>query len=403
MADSQNGADNSTDDSNETPDNPRTNVQPNARIRVTAEDVAYVGDLGTDVVQNNSSYVLEVSSLDVIEGDIFVNDSKPADGTMGDVIAEDDTRSTDYRIISEDSGVGTFVKGSLTTDEEGDNVYEGTDASDVFDAHDTLAIFFNGMSGNRVGRALDFNGQPFARWTDTPYLVKGLLQCVPEWRNNRGQRGTLVKEGKAPRVARPVVPRFQATEDSVDERASMDIIIDVSKLDPSDPTSGYEVHVFDAEQFSDEFGSLDHPISEMDENRYGLDVESELGYTTHDNPEAVLEDAGVPYFMYESDEWGHSPTEWALEYDDGSDSNESYGIEDLVEDNTPSFEERKEQFVAEAVDALPDGAQPADAFPNGVSGLVDAKFPDDADDDDVADIRTGIYEQTQWLSTDDLE
>lgn len=404
MADSQTGADNGTDDE-EQPDNPRMTIQPNSRIRVTAEDISYAGDLGSDVAQNSNTFILDISELDVIRGTFFVNDSKPDDGTMGDVTGEDEGRSTDYRVVSEDSGVATFVKGSMTTDEVGDNVYDEGDTAVINDVDETTALFLNGMTGNRVGRTLDFSGRNYARWTDTPYLVKGLFQCHPDWRGaNGGERGRMAGNGKAPRVARPPIARWQATDDGIDEDASMDIVIDVSVMDPSNPESGYEVHVFAADQMNEEFGSLDTDIEEMDTDQYGLDVDSVLGFTTHDNPEAVLEAAEYPYVMYESDEWGYSPDNWALEYDDGSDdSDEDYGIDELVEDSTPSFEERKDEFVSQAVAALPDGADPEAAFPNGVSGLVDAKFPADADDDDVADIREGIYEQTQWLSAEDLD
>lgn len=384
--------------------------QPNSRIVGTPVDLIYAGELGSDVAQNDDSYILLLKDAEVVNGSLFVNEEKPDDGTTADSTGEDEPRSTDYRVISEDSGVGTFVKGSLTTGENGANVY---DEADEF-AEDVVAVFYNGVTGSRVGRTMDFNGRQYARWTETPYLVKGLYQAHPDWRGADSQtRSDLAQNGKAPRVARVPIPRFHVDGSSYDSDMEGDeIVIDMTLLRPDQSNSGYEVHIFDAAAMEAEFGDSTTPVDEMDRGQWGLDVDSELDYISHDDPESVLEDAEVGFSMYTGEGWPDEPADWELEYD----LQTSFGIQAAINGDDDSgggqtdeaaFEEDLHNFASEVATALPDGQSPEDVFDGGLSGLVESRADQfrgrEPTADDIANIRSEVYSEVNWLDPSSLE
>jgi hypothetical protein len=378
-------------------------------------DLMYAGELGSDVKQNQDSYALVLEDPEIVNGSLYVNQGKPDDGNVRDVAADDSTSPTDYRVVSEDSGVGTYVNDMFTTGEEsvdddgnGLNVYDPVDDF----AEDRIVIFYNGMSGSRVGRTLDFNGRNYARWTETPYLTKGLYQAHPDWRGaGSQQRAELASEGNAPRVARPPVPRFKVDgQEYLDEGTTgEEILIDVTIYNEDDPTSGYEVHIFDVPDFEEEFDHLGVPVSEMDRGQYGLDVDSELEYVNHDDPETILEQAQVPYMMYEGD-WTSEPDDWTLEYNSGL----NFGIADELADDSAeqpddtgsSLEDELGEFADEISTYLPEGEQPESAFDGGLSGLIDRKaemFSEQPSEEDVESVRQEIYAEVSWLDESDVD
>lgn len=386
--------------------------QPVSRISGVPTALIYMGEISGDVAQNDDSFAILFEDVEIVNGTIFENQERGDEtGTVVDNIDEDEPRPTDFRFLdTEDMPRGsTMVDGTLATGENGPNTYDEVDEIDV----DQLLVFYNGMSGSRVGRTLDFNGQNFAHYRsmgdDRHYLVKGLYQAHPEWRGaSSSERSDLAGDGLAPRVCRAPILRWQVEGGGEDSEAELleepdapRILIDVSQYKD---TRGYELHIFEEEAFVDEFGDKTTPVDDIERGRYGIEAESELEYNSvrYSTADSILEQAG--YAMAMHDEWEEPPQGWSLEYElEGDDTTFGVADEVVTEDD---FAAQKQNFASEVAQALRDGDTPTDTFPDGIEGLVDSKgdaFYQEPTDDDVAEIRESVYEQTPWLDVADLE
>jgi len=379
---------------------------PHTRISGIPTGIIYSDRLGDDVQQNDTSYGLILKDAEVVIGSAWTNDEK-GDGTMADVIGDDEPRPTDYRIVDTgDEGTTTVeVDGEtfVSTGEKGPNTYaEGT----VED--DEVLIWYNGGSGERISRVLDFNGRPYARWTDDeePYLVKGLYQPPEGYREaDAGERRKMELD---PRVVRAPILRQQVyverNDDGdvietglLDEPNDQRVLIDVSRFMGG---RAYEVHVFDADGFADEFGALDAEIPRTDDGYAKNDIDSELEMSYTPSADGVLEDAEYAMHMYTGDGWANEPEGWSA---NSTAEVDSFGISsDLGDDEglSPS----QEQFVNEVVGELKGtGLTPKEAFDGGLGGLI-TNFAEQFDEvPRAADVREPIYERVAHLDPDDLD
>lgn len=381
---------------------------PTTRISGVVTDIVYAGNLSDTTAQNDTSFGVVLSDPEVVNGSLFVNQEKANDGTTAEGVDDDQPRPTDYRIVDEDDRDTTIANGALVTDENGPNTY---DEADGFD-EDEILVWYNGLTGQRLSRLLDFNGQPYARWTDgdDPYLIKGLYQCAPGWREANGsKRGEMAGEGKAPRVARApilrqrVEPVFEDGEkvgaNLLDEPNEQRILVDMSR-----PQSGrgYRLHAFDAEQFEDEFDDLGADVPRNDAGYVKDDIESEIEWNYEPHADSVLEQAEYRMHMYTGDGWQDEPDSYTpqstsevgsfgIATDDGGDDGDGLSAEAV-------------QFVEEvAQDLKGTGMTPEERYDGGISGLVGKHREDFSSAPDVDELREAIFAEVAHLDTSDLE
>lgn len=393
---------------------------PHTRIGGNVTGLIYPGQVSSNEEQNDSSFGLILEQPEVQIGTLFVNEQKPSGETMADTV-DDDSPSvpTDYRIADVDDRDADFDRdGNLKTGEEstvdGDEANVYVEADDI--EEDTIIVWYNGMSAERLGRTLDFNGRPFARWTDDddPYLVKGLVQVADGWRDGGSStRSDLNQSGKGPRVVRfPILRnRVEYTEDDdgdiesatlLDEPKPLDITVDLSRFQGG---RGYEIHVFDTEALEDELGSLDAELPRNDDG-YVDDIDAELEMPYSPRADEVLEQAGYSMAMFTGDGWQDEPTNWSPQStsevdrfgigDDGGSGGESQSSDGLTA--------KQEQFVEEVVGLLKGSGQtPDEAFDGGIAGLI-GKYSSDFDSvPDTDTVRREVYDRVEYLSTDSLE
>lgn len=394
---------------------PWASATPHTRLAGTPRVLIYSGNLDESVAQNGTSFGVVLENPELVKGTTFANEAKPDDGTMADAVDEDSTTPTDYRFADKDDTGTDLVKGALATGEkstvDGDraNIYEegGLD-------EDEIIVWYNGMAGERIGRILDFNGLPFADWTDEgDYLVKGLIQVPPEWRDASGsERGKLKENGKGPRVARAPILRTQVeheTDDEgnivgatlLDEPQDQRVLIDLSRFQGG---RGYEVHVFDAEAFADEFGSLGAEIPRTSDGYVDDDAVAgiELDWLYDGQADDVLEEAGFRMRMHTGDGWQDEPDNWTPS---STSEVDSFGIND-ESSGFPTPKQR--QFIEEIVEGV-QGTEltPDEAFEEqgGVAGLI-GKYADQFDTPPEPDqVREAVYsdDRLSHLSPEDLE
>lgn len=381
---------------------------PETRIKGVPKGIIYAGQIDDSVAQNSTSFGLVLGNAEVVNGSLWQNQSKPDDGTTADGVDEDQSRPTDYRIADEDDRDTTIANGALVTDENGPNTYDEGDAI----AEDEVIVWYNGMSGERLSRVLDFNGRPFARWTDDGYLVKGLYQPAEGWRGANGDKRRQMKDnGKAPRVVRAPILRQQVdityddegnveTATLLEEPKEQEVLIDMSRFQGG---RAYEIHVFDAETFEEEMGSLDAELPRNDSG-YVEDTESELDMSYTPAADEILEQAEYRMHMHTGDGWQDQPENWQPQ---STSEVSSFGVSaDVGSDDADSdgLTASQEQFVREVVDEIKGtGLTPDEAFDGGLAGLI-GKFSDQFDRvPEEAEIRAEVYRRVGHLDPDELE
>lgn len=380
---------------------------PDTRLKGTPAGLIYAGQLDDTQRQNSTSYGLVLEGPEVVEGSLWENQEKPDDGTTADGVEDDEPRPTDYRIADPDDRDTTVANGALVSDEDGPNTYDEADGI----SEDAIIVWYNGMSGQRLSRVLDFNGRPFARWTDDAYLVKGLYQPAEGWRGANGdKRSDMAKNGKAPRVARAPILR-QRVETSYNDEGNVEdvtlleepeadeVLIDMSRYQGG---RTYELHVFDAAEFASEFGN--HSADIPRENGYVEDTEAELDMSYNPAADDVLEQAEYSMHMYTGEGFQDEPAGWTPQ---STSAVSSFGVSaesgDDTED-TDGLTAAQEQFVREVVDELKGtGMTPDEAFDGGLAGLI-GKFESEFDRvPDEDDVRTEVYGRVAHLDVDELE
>lgn len=311
---------------------------------------------------------------------------------------------TDYKVADEDdqeANIGYNSDGEQTGIDVGGGEFESEEV-DGFDA-DTIMVWYGGMAGQFVGRALDFNGMPWARVTpEGDYLVKGLFQVPLGWRGDADvedydanvestDRSKLAKPtddgglGRPPRVARPPVLRSD-----LDGRS----FIGIGRYQGG---RMHEVHVgratddYDAvlAELQSDDGDVEDEYDRL-EMKYTQDAEEVLS-DEFDNPSEV-------YALYEGDGWPPvgDPDFMQSDGDDGG----SFDIEGPGDGDVehPTDEEQEfGQMVSEKLAGT--DAEPSDEVfgGNDLEGLVEANSENFDQEYDVDAIRGVVVDNTEHL------
>lgn len=414
MSDEDNSANADTDDE-EREEFPWVAQTPTTRIEGTPVDLIYPEQISSSVEHNGDSFAVVMKDPEVVIGSLWRNEEKPEDGTTAEVIDEETPRPTDYRLADrDDRGMSTKeIRGEefLMSDEDGPDTYVEVDGFD----EDHVLVWYNGLSGNRIGRTLDFNGRPFSRWTDEGYLIKGLYQAPEGWRENPSQRGEMAKAGDVPRVDRAPILRNRVaytTDDEgnrdgaelLDEPEELRLFIDIDR-----EGRGYRGYVFDADAFEAEF-DRETPLEELPTDDYGnFEIDAALDMPYCPFADEVLEQAGYSMQMYtDGDKWQDTPDDWQPT---STSEVDSFGIGVETEGDSDSFPTPKQQqFVNEVVAELEEihsakgtSPTPDDAFEGGVTGLI-GKYQDQFDRvPEADDVERAVYDQTEHLDPSDLD
>ena len=324
------------------------------------------------------------------------------DGEWGELSYEEEkVNGTDYKIADpadQEASVQEIDGNTLGIDVSG-GVFE---SEEVDELSDTIMVWYGGMSGQFLSRALDFNGLPFARYTDDGYLMKGLYQAPIGWRGdadvdqfesvpstNRKELATDL--GRPPRVARPPLLR-----DDIDGR----IAIDLGRLNGGDM---YEIHSIRA---LDDYGDYLNGEEDADEidMRYDNAPEERLA-EEFDNPDEI-------YTLYTGEGWQDTPNNAQNVTDNsGEDGGGSFDVDvsdgggDEVSHPTDD-EVEFAQMVAEQIAGT--NADPREAIFNAdgndvdLEGLIGANSGNFGTTPDVAAITEEVFERADHLSTNDL-
>lgn len=324
-----------TENTEEQEDLAWTNQSPTTRISGTFEGVIYSGELSDREAQNSTSFGVVFSDPQVQNGELFVNQNKADDGTFTVVDEETGKRATDYRVVdlTDDSVTQTEIQGETFVSDRAGQTFESQTAAG-FDESQVI-VWYNGMAGQVIARALDFNGRPFAEYKRDGYLVKGLFQVAEGWRN--GDKSSMAKNGLAPRVVRAPIPRADVLGD--------EISIEIGRWNGG---RMYEATVTDSRG-------------------------NELGMEYSENADDILEDSGFRMHLYHGEGFQDKPAnaqEPARQFDITATAVD--GVED-GEDDSGGLTASQENFIQAASNAaIQAGMQNADdAFNGGIEGLMD--------------------------------
>ena len=308
---------------------------------------------------------------------------------------------TDYKVADPTDQEASVqeVSGQTLGIDVGGGVYEAEQVEE-FDS-DRIMVWYGGMSGQFVGRGLDFNGMPFARYTDDGYLVKGLFQVAIGWRGDADveeydnvpttDRSELATDlGRKPRVARPPVLR-----DDIDGRA----FIGIGRYNGGQM---HEVHIGRAEESYDDILAA---MRDNDDPDYdGLDMKYDQ--SPEERLAAEFEDASDIYALYHGEGWQSEPdNKQSVLGDEGADTDGgSFDVDDVDDDaiDHPTSEETTfAKTVAEKLAGT--GATPDEAFESkgGLEGLVEANSDNFDQEYDIEAIRAEVYANTDHLAEDD--
>jgi hypothetical protein len=313
----------------------------------------------------------------------------------GDDVA---VNGTDFKVADTSDADVQEVEGNVLGIDVGGGVYSSEEA-DEFGA-DRIMVWYGGMAGQFVGRALDYNGRPSARYKDDGYLVKGLYQHPIGWFERDAEnfdsvpttdRAKLATDlGRPPRVARPPILR----SDVDGEESFIEI----------DRYNGGQMHEVTL-AFNDFEGDDSDEATEI-EPRYEQEPEERLA--------AEFDNADEVYALYHGDGWQDKPDNAQSVTDtsgDGSDTGDaSFDVDVDVSDDAVEHPTEEEVEFAETISEkiAGTGANPDDSiFGKGenktdLEGLVGSNADQFSVTPDVDAIREVVYENTGHLDADDL-
>ena len=333
------------------------NQTPTTAISGVPVDVIYAGRIDSNEAQNGTSFGIVLEDVEVEGGELYRNADKPEDDVT--IIDGDDgeKHATDYRVVdTDDDGTTTVNVGGETfvTDRSGAS-YEPVES---FDEGKVIA-WYNGMSGQILGRAFDFNGRPFAEYKDDGYLMKGLFQVPSGWRTNRR---ACLDAGRKPRVARAPVLR----DDVKGER----VTITIGRYNGG---RMYEAHAY--------LGT------EQDED-------AELDMLYDEDADDVMAEQEYGMSLYHGQGWQDKPANAeapAQGFDIQVQTNEPAEVDGLTDSQLA--------FVDSVVNALSDtDLTPDEAFNGGLAGLMEQHGVTG----DVDEIAEAVFDNTPHLDVDDL-
>lgn len=366
---------------------PWLNMTPTTRLKGTVTEI-FTPELG------ESNYGIIVEDPEVVVGDVYTNYHKPDNGLTRDEVDEYSTSPTDYRVADDSDPSVTTVGDTLVTDEEstvdGDvaNEYERADSF----ADDEVCLWISGLAGDKIIRALDFNGRPYARYGDNGPIY-GLLQAHQSWFEDGADRSALASDGKAPRTVRPPMLR-----PDVDE-----VLLDIT-ADEGGTYRSYRGNVFRADEFADETGGLETPTDELPTGQYGIEADSRLELRLADFEEAgskVKEaDWNFADLLQTGEGWADVPE---------SATSQSFDTSmDLADDSESDDGHPTEEFIDDVVDQMQatevaHGRAPDEIWDGGLDSLIERNSESLPEKPDVDAIRRGIYSNVNWLDAENLE
>jgi len=344
----------------------------------------------------------ELVARDVIEdADVEIDVSYSQQDGMtamadGEDISVDD--STDFKIADENDRDASIqeIEGNVL----GIDVGGGTYSASPVDSIDTpIMVWYGGMAGQRVSRALDTNGLPFARETEDGYTIPGLYQAPKGWRGEADEdqygtvpsRSKLKQMGRVPRKVRPPVLR-----DDLEGR----IFIALSRYNGGDM---HEVHVGRA---MDDYTEL---VETMRANEDPSDLYDEVGLRYNDNADEVLsaefDNPNEVFAFYDGEGWAApSGDVFDTSGDDNSGGSFDTGTVDVGDDDVEHPTEKEREF-AEMVSGQIEGKSvtpeqnifTVDGSKTDLDGLIEHNRDDFDVEPNVEAIRDLIYEQTSHL------
>ena len=363
-------------------------MTPTTRLKGTVTEI-FTPELGT------SNYGIIIEDPEVVVGDVFVNEHKPDGGQTRDVVDDDSTSPTDYRVADDSDPSVTVVEDTLATDEE--STVDGEVANEYRRANgfaeDEVCLWISGLAGDRIIRALDFNGRPYARYGDNGPIY-GLFQAHESWFEDGADRSALAADGKAPRTIRPPMLR-----PDIDE-----VLIDVTADDGGNYRS-YRGNVFRADEFVAETGGLDTATDELGTDGYNQpDVDSRLDLRLADFEEAgstvKQADWNFADMLQTGDGWADVPE---------SATSQSFDTSMDLEGDQPSDDGHPtEEFIDDVVEQMQatevaHGRAPDEIWDGGLESLIERNSDSLPDDPDADAIRRGIYANVNWLDAENLE
>jgi hypothetical protein len=383
------------------PEGFETISQYNDTIRLAAadEDDEYVRgfDVTEDTIAEARETLVEAGVLETGEEAIEISFSTQ-EGMQALVDDDEDIAAggTDFKVADTTDADVQEVNGETLGIDVGGGVY-GSEEVAAFDS-DRIMVWYGGMAGQFVGRALDFNGRPSARYKDDGYLVKGLYQHPIGWFERDTEsfdsvpttsRKKLATDlGRPPRVARPPVLRTDVSG----EEAFIEI----------DRYNGGQMHEVTT-AFND-FEGDDWEEATQIEPRYEQEPEETLN--------AEFENADQAYSLYHGDGWQDEPdnAQRATEGDGTDASGASFDISVDADDDAvehPTAEEREfGESIAEKIAGT--GVSPdddifdAEGGKTDLEGLIGHNADQFSTTPDVDAIRTVVYENTGHLDAEDL-
>lgn len=315
----------------------------------------------------------------------------------------------DYKVVDEDDREAEVQSAEF----QGETVVTGVDVGggsfnservDEF-VHDEIMVWYGGISGQFILRALDFNGRPSARFKEDGYLVKGLFQHPLGWfdrdtenygdlvettdRSNLARSADRGGLGRPPRVARPPVLRSDIEDEEV--------FIEIGRYNGGD--------------------MLEATIAFNDFEGGAVEEATQIEMAYEQEPEEILkeefdvENTTEVYDLYHGDGWQPEPDNAGDgETDDTSggsfDVDVDTGDDDSDDDGITEDEQSFGQMVAENIagsDATPD----MDIFTvqgenTDLEGLVGDNADQFSETPDIDNIREVIYENASHLDVEDL-
>lgn len=420
-------------------------------------DIMTGADLDGDTENNSSSFGIIIKNPSVPEGSIWQNSDVPegfgtvaefndalkvaingddldyvrgqevdddfietARERVGDVLDVDDFEGLDYDehqingtdfkiadVDDRDSSIGYNQHGEQTGIDVGGGEFSSSEVDEF--GVDSVMVWYGGMSGQFIGRALDYNGLPFARYTDDGYLVKGLYQAPIGWRSNDSEeydrdvpsRNDLKFDiERYPRVARPPILR-----DDLEGRS----FIAVGRYNGGDGLEGWVGRSMDSytevvEAIADDVGRDELPFDPLDMKYEGDRPDERLNEFA--NPDEV-------YTLYHGEGWQDEPDNaQSISADgDGGDNGGSFDVpsddnDDAIEhptDEEETFAKTVSEQITGAVNDDGEQATPDEAFSEqgGLEGVVESNAGNFDNETDLEAIRTAIYTYTDELSADD--
>jgi len=272
--------------------------------------------------------------------------------------------------------------------------------------------------GQLVGRGLDFNGTPFARYTEAgdngAYLVKGLFQVPLGWRGESDvdqydsvpttDRSELARAedkgglGRPPRLARPPILRGD-----IDGRT-------FTALGRYNGGDMFEVHIGRAEEsydaILDALDANDDPEQHFDAIAMRYDDDAEERITAEFDSTDVMS-------LYHGEGWADEPQNVQTDSDDGGSDNSGgsfdldvdAGGDDTVDhptDTETEFGENISEKIAGTGVSPDDEIFPTEDGNVDLEGIIEERADVFDAEPDVGAIRRVVYETTDHLSESDL-